>query len=558
MIASRDIQHLAPLLVAPLLVALAATSAALGGGTLGPTWYSIAALSPAASGGAMLLLSDGTVMCKVQTGPAGGEGNGWVRLRPNAQGSYIAGTWSTLASMGQTRYYFSSQVLKDGRVYVAGGEYGTGLANAEVYNPLTNAWTPTPAPGGNVSDANSEMLPDGRVLQALVAGTLRTNVIYNPVTNLYSPGPSCLGIHNESAWVKLRDSSILMVDRHAFTSERYRPTTNTWTADANVPVALYDDFGFETGGAVLLPDGRAIHLGATGNTAYYTPPLSGNVGSWVAGPSLPAGQGTPDAPLAMMHNGKILCATAPLPVSGAVFSTPTSFYELDTNTNSFTQVGAPTGGFTVNEVSYAWTFLCLPDGGVMCARLGSTRYWIYYTGGGLGPLAAGKPTISSVTREASGAYRLLGTQFNGISQGASYGDDWQMNTNYPIVRLTSALNANVHYCRTFDWSSTGVQTGSARVSTLMTVPSSVPYGVYSLFVTANGIASDARPFLYARPNCAADIDFDGLVGGGDLALLLAGWLTNGGPAGLGDLDGSGLIDGGDLALMLGSWGVCPP
>jgi hypothetical protein len=103
-----------------------------------------------------------------------------------------------------------------------------------------------------------------------------------------------------------------------------------------------------------------------------------------------------------------------------------------------------------------------------------------------------------------------------------------------------------------------VQTGSARVSTLMTVPSSVPYGVYSLFVTANGIASDARPFLYARPNCAADIDFDGLVGGGDLALLLAGWLTNGGPAGLGDLDGSGLIDGGDLALMLGSWGVCPP
>lgn len=71
MIASRAVRNLAPLLVAPLVVALAATSAALGGGTLGPTWYSIAALSPAASGGAMLLLSDGTVMCKVQTGPAG-------------------------------------------------------------------------------------------------------------------------------------------------------------------------------------------------------------------------------------------------------------------------------------------------------------------------------------------------------------------------------------------------------------------------------------------------------------------------------------------------------
>src|SRR6185295_2522769 len=201
-------------------------------------WTPVATVAPHPNGGVMLLLSDGTVMAK--TGSGGGSiGNLWDRLTPNASGSYANGTWTTLPAMIDTRLYFSSQVLKDGRVFVAGGEYGTGGAKGETYNPLTNSWTAAPASGHYFSDANSEILPDGRVLEALVEGSLTGTLIYNPVTNTWSNGPTCLGIHNESVWVKLPDNSILFVNRNTTSSERYIPSSNAWVADATVPVSLY-------------------------------------------------------------------------------------------------------------------------------------------------------------------------------------------------------------------------------------------------------------------------------------------------------------------------------
>ena len=177
------------------------------------TWTKVTATAPHANHGVMLLLSDGTVICHSNSGGADGNGTLWDKLTPDASGSYINGTWTTTAAMADTRLFFSSQVLKDGRVYVAGGEYGTGLQKAEVYDPVANTWTAAPSPGVNISDANSEILEDGRVMQALVAGTLKGNQIYNPTTNTYSAGPTCIGIHNESAWIKLPDNSILFVDR---------------------------------------------------------------------------------------------------------------------------------------------------------------------------------------------------------------------------------------------------------------------------------------------------------------------------------------------------------
>ncbi|MSR41042.1 MAG: hypothetical protein EXS10_03975 [Phycisphaerales bacterium] len=52
-------------------------------------------------------------------------------------------------------------------------------------------------------------------------------------------------------------------------------------------------------------------------------------------------------------------------------------------------------------------------------------------------------------------------------------------------------------------------------------------------------------------SCPADIDGDGVVGGGDLAYVLGSWGTIGGIA---DIDHNGVVGGGDLAYVLGSWG----
>jgi YVTN family beta-propeller protein len=56
--------------------------------------------------------------------------------------------------------------------------------------------------------------------------------------------------------------------------------------------------------------------------------------------------------------------------------------------------------------------------------------------------------------------------------------------------------------------------------------------------------------------CVSDISpavRDGVVNGGDLAALLAGW----GAAGITDIDGNGTTGASDLAILLGDWGACP-
>ena len=454
-------------------------------------WTPVTTNAPGNSGGLMLLLSDGTVMAKSSAGGAS-VGNLWNKLTPDATGSYVNGTWTTLAPMIDTRLYFSSQVLKDGRVYVAGGEYGTGLQKAETYNPLTNVWTAAPSqpPTINISDANSEILSDGRVLQALVTGSLTSTVIYNPVTNTYTAGPSTLGIHNESAWIKLADNSILFVDRLATTSERYIPATNTWVSDATVPVALYDPYGDETGGALLLPDGRAFFIGSIGHTAYYTPSGTSSPGTWAAGPDIPGAQGVPDGAAAMMVNGKILMVVSPIPTSADHFPPPTAFYEFDYLTNTYTLIATPFGGTSTSMSCYITNFLDLPDGTVMYSTQGSPQYFVYTPA--TAALTAGKPTIATVLQTGCSTFSITGTKFNGISQGATYGDDWQMNTNYPVIRLTNGNN--VYYCRTFNWNTTGVQRGILADTVQFSLPAGLPVATYSLVVTANGIASNPISF----------------------------------------------------------------
>ncbi|WP_395741348.1 choice-of-anchor tandem repeat GloVer-containing protein [Prosthecobacter sp.] len=432
--------------------------------------------------GLMILQSDGSLLIFNNNGTA------IAKLTPNAQGSYASGTWTTLKAMYNSRLYFSSQVLKDGRVYVAGGEYGTGGSAGEVYNPLTNQWRMAPLPGVRFSDANSAMIPDGRVLNAVVAVS-RTTKIYDPVTNTWTAGPTCLGSNNESAWVRLPDESELMVDINSTNAERYIPSSNTWISDATVPVSLYDPYGAETGGAMMLPNGKAFFIGSLGHCAIYTPSGSTAKGSWTIAADIPGSQGTPDAPCAMLPNGKVLAAVSPVPTSADHFPSPTAFYEYDYTNNTWT--AAPIPGGSQNHASYYGTMLILPDGTCLYSNFSSTVY--RYTPDGT-PVAAGKPEITSVSQNSDGTFHIVGTQLNGWSEGSSYGDDNQNATNYPIVRLTSG--SSVYYARSFNWNNNGVVTGALPVTTEFSVPATVPGGTYNLVVVANGISSDPVSFSY--------------------------------------------------------------
>ena len=101
-------------------------------------------------------------------------------------------------------------------------------------------------------------------------------------------------------------------------------------------------------------------------------------------------------------------------------------------------------------------------------------------------------------------YTLTGTQLNGLSAGASYGDDAEMDTNYPIIEFKSTAG-QVYFARTFNWSSTGVATGSTPVTTDFSLPASMPYGTYSLTVIANGISSSPLSFTGGIVGSSADL-----------------------------------------------------
>ncbi len=450
------------------------------------TWSNVTNLAPDFNGGVMLLLSDGTVITKTYYGGFGSTpGTTWDKLTPDASGSYINGTWSRIATMANDRLYFSTWVLNDGRVYVGGGEYGSGTL-AEIYNPLTNSWSSLTAPGVNFSDGNSENLPNGKLLLGVNSGTTLTNYLYDPVANTYTVAPSCTGSHDEAAWLKLPDSSILQVDLGSHNAERYIPSTNTWIADSACPVMLYDSYGYEAGTALQLPDGRSFFIGSTSVTAFYTPSGNTNPGSWTTGPAIPSGLGAPDAAAAMMNNGNILMALSPTPTMSNHFPTPTSFYEFDYATDTFIALAAPSGGSSIAVASYNTNMLALPDGNILYTSQGNKRYYVYTPGSSA--LSAGKPTVGNITRVNCDTFTVTGTLFTGISEGASYGDDWSMSTNFPIVRLTSG--SNVYYGRTYNWNRYGsISTGTAPDTTSFTLPAGLPQGTYSLQVVVNGNAS---------------------------------------------------------------------
>jgi hypothetical protein len=310
------------------------------------------------------------------------------------------------------------------------------------------------------------------------------------------------GNQDEASWVKLPDNSILTIDPYGTSTERYIPSMGQWFLDQSVPVAMYDSEG-ELGPAFLLPNGKAFFLGATGHTVIYTPSPSGgtNWGSWVQGPDIPNGLVSADAPACMMNNGKILCCVGgPLPSLGD-YPNGLSFYEYDYSdgpTGSFTQVNSPpeSGDFA----TYQTVMLALPDGTVLYSQVeqetlfadDETTLYIYTPDGS--PLAAGKPVVKSITQNPDGSYHLVGTGLNGISEGAAYGDDAQMNSNYPLVRFTD-INGNVTYGRTYNWNSTGVQTGTNLVTMEFALPASATGGgIYSLVLVANGFASDPLTF----------------------------------------------------------------
>jgi uncharacterized repeat protein (TIGR01451 family) len=508
-----------------------------------------------------LLLTDGTVMCH-QT-----NSNSWHRLTPDINGSYVNGTWSNLANMPDgtdtstknggcapcvyAPKYFASQVLPDGQVVVIGGEYNTNGKTwtniGFMFDPTTNggigSWSMqlTEAFGtGNIGDAQSVVLANGTMILANIStGNIES---FNPATLTFTAlnPPGKIDRNDQENWNILSTGRVLTVDSTTVaTSELYNPGTNSWDNLAGTAVNLAD-WGpgtvnsAEVGPAVIRPDGTVVAFSGTnsGQNAVYTIGTNSWTATGAAG-DFPAGPGAShfavaDGPASLLPNGNVLVMASPVyPTKPpGVFNTPSQFFEFDgTNLNKVTD-----GPNAATLASYQGRFLLLPTGEVLFTSEPNTDVSVYSNGGS--PQDAWRPVITTAPCQvvAGNTYSISGTLFNGFSEGASYGDDAQMSTNYPLVRIINQASGHVFYARTHDHSRMGVEAvGSSEiVTTQFDVPLGLESGPSDLVVVANGI-----PSLPVQVNAIADLSItkvdspDPVVAGNNLTYTVT--VTNNGP-----------------------------
>jgi hypothetical protein len=431
-----------------------------------------------------LLLTDATVMVHEYETP------NWWRLTPTSAGSYVNGTWSQVASMSSDYcpLYFDSAVLPDGRLLVEGGEYNPCASDetplGAIYDPIANTWTNVNPPDGwsNIGDSTAVVLPNGQFMLGQNASTLQA--VFN-ASNLTwtSVGFGKADHFAEEGFALLPNGKILTVDTEDGTnSEIYNPSTEQWSFAGDVKTVLGDNGGLpivdEIGPMIQRPNGTVVAFGATSHNSVYNE----KTGTWTPGPDFPNGDAIADGPASILTNGNVLAFTSPF------FASPGTFYEFDGSKFNL----APGTASSPTQPSFQGRLLSLPTGQVLyTVSDGATIDVEVYTPKGE-VNDSWRPVITSVPGSVTrgNSYKISGTQFNGLSVGATYGDDEQVATNYPIVVI---LTVNGFFAaRTHDHSSMGIATGSKIVSTTFDVPASIPRGPALISVVANGIASYPR------------------------------------------------------------------
>ena len=494
----------------------------------GGTWTAVTT-APAALANP-LLLTDGTVIASAVDAPQ------WFKLTPDINGSYSNGTWTKIASLpviDGTQYaplYHSSAVLPDGRVIIMGGEYNGGNSPVwtnmgAIYDPVANTWIAVaPPPGwsyftngtGVIGDSESVVLADGTFMQAACCLLPDGDALLDAASLTWNnTGAPRLGnfYQDEQGYNLLPDGKVLTIDIwtdfdfNTFTSsgnptnaEQYEPKSGLWVSAGNTPVSLVDSYEcgtFEIGPAVMRPDGSLVAFGGntgcskeTGSKADPTAIYATGAGTWSAGPNVPAvcgKEGTrncdlADAPAALLPNGNVLFAA-----SAGYGGAPTHFFEYTKN-DVIDQV-ADTLFYSADSGAYYYNFLVLPNGQILATDF-SRKAEVYTPTGS--PHSGWAPTITSYPTAVNpgGYYKISGTQFNGLSQGADYGDDVQGATNYPLVRITNIATGHVFYARTANHSTMSIAPGTSG-STTFTVPGAIETGPSALEVIANGIPSRA-------------------------------------------------------------------
>ncbi|RMG89365.1 MAG: hypothetical protein D6706_21485, partial [Chloroflexi bacterium] len=183
------------------------------------------------------LLADGRVLV------AGSDGS--IFYSPDSSAAEIydpaTNTWTPTGFMTMGRSGHLAVLLNDGRVLVAGNQWGD--TSAEIYDPAAETWTPTGGMNDHHGHGTISLLPDGRVLVVggdtfdFVQGEITSDTaeIYDPATGAWQYTGSLSGPRRYHTATTLADGRILVAagrdQNNAWLGsvEIYDPATGTWS-----------------------------------------------------------------------------------------------------------------------------------------------------------------------------------------------------------------------------------------------------------------------------------------------------------------------------------------
>lgn len=184
-------------------------------------------------------------------------------------------SFSATGAMNKERFAHTATLLPNGKILITGGFPGVfaggdqALATAELYDPTTGAFNPTGHMGtpraGHTATllANGKALISGGLMSLDATATVSSAELYDPVTGAFTPTGSMAEAREEQTATLLPDGRVLIVGGNS--------VTDTLTS-AEIYDHLTGSFAFagsmvtphSTHTATLLPDGTVLVAG--GNT----------------------------------------------------------------------------------------------------------------------------------------------------------------------------------------------------------------------------------------------------------------------------------------------------